>query len=548
MRKPFIYSAIIIAALLIGWSILWKPAVWSFVIFGPLLILGIYDLLQKRHTIERNFPIFGRLRFLMEDLRPKIYQYFIESDTNGTPFNRQNRSVIYQRAKMVDDTRPFGTELDVYENGYEWLNHSIGALDHSKLHLSPRVMVGGPACKQPYEASVFNISAMSFGSLSQNAILALNSGAKIGNFAHNTGEGGLSHYHLQPGGDIIWQIGTGYFSCRNSDGTINYEAFAERAVLPQVKMIEIKLSQGAKPGHGGILPAAKVTPEIAKIRLVEMGMDVISPPYHTAFSNPIEMMHFVQKLRELSGGKPIGFKLCVGHKSEFLAICKAMIKTGIYPDFITVDGGEGGTGAAPLEFSNSVGMPLREALAFVYDALTGFDLKQHIKIIASGKVATGFDLVKNFALGADMCNSARGMMFALGCIQALECNRNTCPTGVATQDKSLMKGLVVEDKKARVANFQKQTVSSAIQMIGAAGLKHPDDIHRMFIYRRVSHSEIKTYAELFPYAPKGSLLKTPYPFSFETDMAISSADSFVPDYGKISFVDIKEASAFVGND
>ncbi|MDB5109310.1 MAG: FMN-binding glutamate synthase family protein [Mucilaginibacter sp.] len=545
MRKLFIVSSIIIIAVLTGWSILWPPAVWSFVIFGPLFILGFYDLLQKRHTIERNFPVFGRLRFLMEDLRPKIYQYFIESDTNGTPFNRQNRSVIYQRAKKVDDTSPFGTELDVYQNGYEWLNHSIAAIDHSKLDLSPRIIVGGPACKQPYSASVFNISAMSFGSLSQNAILALNSGAKIGNFAHNTGEGGLSHYHLQPGGDIIWQIGTGYFSCRHHDGTINYEAFAERAVLPQVKMIEIKLSQGAKPGHGGILPAAKVTPEIAKIRLVEMGEDVISPPTHTAFSNPVAMMYFIKKLRDLSGGKPVGFKLCVGHKSEFLSICKAMIKTGIYPDFITVDGGEGGTGAAPLEFANSIGMPLREALAFVYDALTGFDLKKHIKIIASGKVATGFDLVKNFALGADMCNSARGMMFALGCIQALECNSNTCPTGVATQNKSLMKGLVIEDKKTRVANFQKQTVGSAIQMIGAAGLQHPDDIHRMFIYRRVSPSQIQTYAELFPYAPKGSLLNTPYPLNFEMDMAISSAESFVSDYSKVSTVATTEASAYV---
>jgi glutamate synthase domain-containing protein 2 len=348
------------------------------------------------------------------------------------------------------------------------------------------------------------------------------------------------------GGDIIWQLGTGYFSCRHADGTFNYDAFAERAVLPQVKMIEIKLSQGAKPGHGGILPAAKVTPEIARIRLVEMGQDVVSPPHHTAFGTPLEMMAFIQKLRDLSGGKPVGFKLCVGHKSEFLAICKAMIKTGIYPDFITVDGGEGGTGAAPLEFANSVGMPLREALAFVYDALTGFDLKKHIKIIASGKVATGFDLVKNFALGADMCNSARGMMFALGCIQALECNKNTCPTGVATQDKSLVKGLVVEDKKVRVANFQKETVSSAMQMLGAAGLKHPDDIHRSFIYRRVSPNQIMTYAQLFPYIPKGSLLQTPHPINFEYDMAVSSEQSFVPDYGKVGEVELGGASAFAG--
>jgi len=547
MRKLFIISAVIILVLVTAWTIIWPPAVWSFLLIGPVFIIGVYDLVQKKHSIVRNFPVFGHLRFLMEELRPKIYQYFIESDTNGTPFNRQNRSVIYQRAKKVDDTRPFGTELDVYENGYEWLNHSISALDHHALDLSPRVKVGGPDCAQPYSASVYNISAMSFGSLSENAILALNGGAKIGGFAHNTGEGGLSDYHLQPNGDIIWQIGTGYFSCRNTDGTFDEDAFAKRAVLPQVKMIEIKLSQGAKPGHGGILPAAKVTPEIARIRLVQMGQDVVSPPYHTAFNNPIGLMDFIKKLRELSGGKPIGFKLCVGHKSEFLAICKAMIKTNTYPDFITVDGGEGGTGAAPLEFANSVGMPLREALAFIYDALTGFDIKKHIKLIASGKVATGFDLVKNFALGADMCNSARGMMFALGCIQALECNMNTCPTGVATQDKGLMRGLVVDDKKVRVANFHKQTVSSAIQMIGAAGMKKPCDLHRMFIYRRVNASQIQTYAELFPYIPKGSLLNTPYPQSFEMDMTLSSADTFVPDYSKVSQVELTTSSAYVQN-
>jgi glutamate synthase domain-containing protein 2 len=536
MRKLFIVSSVIILLVLGGWTILWKPAVWSFVIIGPIILVGVYDLFQQKHSIVRNFPVFGHLRFLAEELRPKVYQYFVESDTDGTPFNRQSRSVIYQRAKKVDDTSPFGTELDVYQNGYEWLNHSIAAIDHKELNSAPRVVIGGPQCTQPYSASVYNISAMSFGSLSENAILALNGGAKIGGFAHNTGEGGLSDHHLEPGGDIIWQIGTGYFSCRHKDGTFDYNAFAERAVKPQVKLIEIKLSQGAKPGHGGILPAAKVTPEIAKIRLVEMGQDVVSPPGHTAFSTPVEMLHFIQKLRELSGGKPVGFKLCVGHKSEFLAICKAIVKTGIYPDHITVDGGEGGTGAAPLEFANSVGMPLREALAFVYDALTGFNIKKHIRIIASGKVATGFDLVKNFALGADMCNSARGMMFALGCIQALECNKNTCPTGVATQDKSLMKGLVVDDKKVRVANFQKETVASAVQMIGASGLRTPCDLHRAYIYRRISANQIQTYAELFPYIPIGSLLQTPYPAQFEFDMAISSEDTFVPDYSKVGSV------------
>jgi glutamate synthase domain-containing protein 2 len=547
MRKLFIFSAIMIVVIILLWSIIWPNVLWSFVFFGPVLLLGVYDMFQKKHSITRNFPVLGHFRFLLEEIRPEIYQYFIESDTNGTPFSRQYRSVIYQRAKKDDDTRPFGTQLDVYGNGYEWLNHSISAIDHSKLNMDPRVLVGGPQCKQPYSASVYNISAMSFGSLSANAILALNAGAKINNFAHNTGEGGLSHYHLQPGGDIIWQIGTGYFSCRNKDGSFCEEAFAERAILPQIKMIEIKLSQGAKPGHGGVLPAAKVTPEVAKIRLVHIGEDVISPPAHTAFNNPIGLLNFIQKLRDLSGGKPVGFKLCVGHKSEFLAICKAMIKTGIYPDFITVDGGEGGTGAAPLEFANSIGMPLREALAFVYDALTGFDLKKHIKLIASGKVATGFDLVKNFAVGADMCNSARGMMFALGCIQALVCNNNTCPTGVATQDKNLTKGLVVEEKKTRVANFHKQTVSSAIDMIGAAGMQKPCDLHRMFIYRRVNGSHIQTYAELFPYIPKGSLLNTPYPQSFEMDMTLSSAETFVPDYSKVSQVELTTSSAYVQN-
>ncbi len=363
--------------------------------------------------------------------------------------------------------------------------------------------------------------------------MALNAGAKIGNFAHNTGEGGLSAHHLEPGGDITWQIGTGYFSCRNQDGTFNYEAYAERAVLPQVKMIELKLSQGAKPGHGGILPAAKVTEEIAKIRLVAMGEDVVSPPGHSAFNTPLEMVDFLQKLRELSGGKPVGFKLCIGHRSEFIAICKAMVSKGNYADFITVDGGEGGTGAAPLEFSDSVGMPLRDALAFVYDVLTGFKLKTHIKVIASGKVATGFDLVKNFALGADACNSARGMMMALGCIQALECNSNTCPTGVATQDKDLMRGLVITDKKVRVANFHNETVESAVQLMGAAGISHPDDLHRWHIHRRISPNLIESYYDTFPYIPAGSLLNEPYPEKYRFLMQISSPDTFVPNFGVV---------------
>jgi glutamate synthase domain-containing protein 2 len=546
MRKAFVA----IAAFLVAFTIvlgLWHPFLWWMFIFtGPFVVLGIYDLYQPKHSIVRNFPVFGRLRYFMEDLRPKIYQYFVESDTNGKPFSRLNRSLIYQRAKKENDTIAFGTQLDVYENGYEWLSHSIAAISHHELDPNPRVMIGGPDCKQPYSASIFNISAMSFGSLSQNAILALNGGAKMGSFAHNTGEGGISDYHALPGGDLIWQIGTGYFGCRHHDGTFNYEAFAERSKAENVKMIEIKLSQGAKPGHGGILPAKKVTPEIARIRLVKEGYDVISAPAHSAFSTPLEMMDFVKKLRELSGSKPVGFKLCIGRKSEFFAICKAMVETGIYVDFITVDGGEGGTGAAPQEFSNAVGMPLREGVAFVYDILSGFGLKKHIKIIASGKIASGFDIVKNIALGADLCNSARGMMFALGCIQALECNSNTCPTGVATQDESLMKGLVVEDKTVRVFNFHRLTVQSAVELLGAAGLKHPHQLTRAYVNRRTSPNIMQSYMETFPYVPEGCLTQTPYPSQFELGMALSTSASFAPTDYKVSSVDYQTASSHQG--
>ncbi|WGQ11726.1 FMN-binding glutamate synthase family protein [Pedobacter gandavensis] len=544
MRKAFIAIAAFLVSATLMISFAWPPFYWAFIFIGPIILLGIYDLYQPKHSIVRNYPVLGRLRYLAEDLRPKVYQYFVESDTNGKPFSRLNRSLIYQRAKRENDTIPFGTQLDVYENGYEWLSHSIAAISHTELDEDPRVLVGGPECKQPYSASIYNISAMSFGSLSQNAILALNGGAKLGNFAHNTGEGGISDYHAGPGGDLIWQIGTGYFGCRHHDGTFNFEAFGEKAKTAQVKMIEIKLSQGAKPGHGGILPAKKVTPEIARIRLVKEGFDVISPPAHSAFKTPLELVAFVQKLRELSEGKPIGFKLCIGRRSEFFAICKAMSETGIYVDFITVDGGEGGTGAAPQEFSNAVGMPLREGVAFVYDVLTGFNLKQHIKIIASGKVASGFDLIKNIALGADLCNSARGMMFALGCIQALECNSNTCPTGVATQDPSLMKGLVVEDKKVRVHNFHKLTVGSAVELLGAAGLQHTYQLSRAYINRRIAPNVMQSYMETFPYIPEGSLLKTPYPLRFELGMALSTSSSFAPTDYKVSIVDYAHANSF----
>lgn len=506
MRRIFIWVSISITALILLAAYFWVYALLAFLLVGPFMYMGFADMLQQKQSIKRNFPLVGRLRYVLEKIRPEIYQYFIESDTNGTPISRNERSVIYQRAKEQIDTTPFGTQLNVYLEGYEWMSHSIQPIDFQKLDHHPRILFGGGQCLQPYSMSVLNVSAMSFGSLSQNAIEALNGGAKIGGFAHNTGEGGISPYHLKQGGDLIWQIGTGYFGARSPQGGFSEEAFAANAARPAVKMIEIKLSQGAKPGHGGILPAIKNTPEIAAIRLVTPGTTVYSPPSHSAFSTPMELIRFIEKLRVLSGGKPVGFKLCIGIKSEFIAICKAMKQLDSYPDFITVDGGEGGTGAAPPEFSNSVGMPLLDALAFADNVLHGFGIRDRLRLIASGKILTGFHIVRAMALGADTCNSARAMMISLGCIQSLQCNKNTCPTGVATQDPALMKGLVVQDKKQRVANFHKHTIESFVELIGAAGIDHPSKISRSHIYRRVFMNLIKSYEEIFPTVPDGSFL------------------------------------------
>jgi glutamate synthase domain-containing protein 2 len=527
MRKSFVLLSILASAGVIVWSYFWIDALLAFIIIVPIIYIGVVDMIQTRQSIRRNFPVLGRLRYVFEDLRPKIQQYFVESDTDGAPINRNERSVIYQRAKKQIDTIPFGTQLNVYAEGYEWMTHSISPADFHKLDHNPRIRFGGKDCKQPYDLSVLNVSAMSFGSLSKNAILALNAGAKIGGFAHNTGEGGLSPYHLEPGGDVIWQIGTGYFGARDKAGAFNDDAFKANAIKPNVKMIEIKLSQGAKPGHGGILPGKKNTPEIAAIRLVEPGTTVFSPPYHSAFSSPIELIKFIEKLRNLSGGKPVGFKLCIGRKSEFLSICKAMVQLNSYPDFITVDGGEGGTGAAPPEFTNYVGMPLLDALAFVDNSLRGFGVRDEVKLIASGKILTGFHILRAMALGADSTSCARAMMMALGCIQALECNKNTCPTGVATQDQYFMKGLVVEDKKVRVANYHKNTVESFVELMGAAGMTHPDQINRSHVYRRVFMNLVKTYEEIYPTIPDGCLLDGgDVPFDFEDYLKKSSAKSF----------------------
>jgi glutamate synthase domain-containing protein 2 len=524
MRRLFIILSVLVLAAVGGIALVWPPIIWSLVVIGPLILLGIADMAQDKQAIRRNFPIIGHGRYLMELIRPEINQYFVESNTDGKPFSRNDRSVVYQRAKGELDTLPFGTQRDVYAVGYEWINHSLAPAQPD--HSAERVMVGGPDCKQPYSASIFNVSGMSYGSLSANAVLALNAGAKMGNFYHSTGEGGLSRYHLEPGGDVVWQIGTGYFSCRNKDGTFNESEFAKRATLPNVKMIELKLSQGAKPGHGGILPAKKLTPEIVEIRGVEPGKDVISPPAHTSFSTPRGMMEFIKRLRDASGGKPTGFKLCVGKRHEFLAIVKAMLETGILPDFITVDGGEGGTGAAPMEFSDFVGTPLNEGLNFVHNSLVGAGVRDRIKVIASGKVNTGFAIATKVALGADMCNAARAMMFALGCIQALRCNSNACPTGVATQDPELVAGLVVEDKSVRVARYHKETVKSFMEVLGAAGLSRPADLKPWYVNRRVSSLDVRTYATIYPQVQPGELVASPPSGMLANVWACASSESF----------------------
>ncbi len=525
MRKHFLFLVASLLVLSVLAIYFWPKALWSWVVLGPFVALGLFDFFQVKRSIPRNFPVLGHARYLLELIRPEIFQYFVESDTEGVPFDRDERSLVYQRAKKERDTVPFGTKENVYATAYEWINHSMAPLHHDPEDL--RIKIGGPDCMQPYSASLLNISAMSYGSLSKNAVLALSMGAKIGGFAHNTGEGGVSPYHIEGGADLIWQIGTGYFGCRNDDGTFSVERYKEQASVPQIKMIELKLSQGAKPGHGGILPAAKLTKEIAAIRKVPMGKDVLSPPGHSSFSNPIELLEFIATLRESSGGKPVGFKLCVGKRREFLAVCKAMVKTGITPDFITVDGGEGGTGAAPLEFSNHMGSPLIEGLIFVHNALVGYSLRERIKVIASGKVTSGFSLLKRLALGADACYSARGMMLALGCIQALKCNSNHCPVGVATQDRWLMAGLDPENKSARVANFHRETIKSLSELLGAIGLATTSDLRPWHVMHRVSPTVTKHYGEIYDFLDDGELLRVPLPPDYKRACEAAAADTFM---------------------
>ncbi len=519
-----------LAAALFGLIFALQGGGWAAVLAllaGALLALGVRDLLQTRHAVLRNYPILGHVRYFFELIRPEIRQYLLESDEEEVPFSRETRAIVYQRSKNVEDKRAFGTKKRVNDAGYQWITHSIRPKKIENTDF--RVRVGGPDCTQPYDLSLYNISAMSFGALSANAILALSRGAKAGGFAHDTGEGGISRYHRQGGGDLIYEIGTGYFGCRDAQGNFDPQKFAEVAADPQVKMVEIKLSQGAKPGQGGVLPAAKISPEIAEARGVPMGQDCISPASHSAFSTPLEFVEFIAQLRGLAQGKPVGFKLCIGHRREFMCIVRAMLETGITPDFIVIDGKEGGTGAAPLEFANHMGMPLVEGLTFAHNTLRGVGLRDRIKLGASGKLVTSFDIARVLALGADWANSARGFMFAVGCIQAQACHTNHCPTGVATQDAGRQRALNVIDKGTRVANFHRNTLKALGDMAGAAGLSHPSQFLPHHFLMREKDRDMVTGEDVFPYMPEGFLLREDDArFGYLVRWRRASSASFMP--------------------
>ena len=524
-RYTVFFLCLLLTAASLALTPFWQGAWIGAFLFGLLSLQGVIDMLQTRHTIQRNYPVIGHIRWMVEFIRPEIRQYLLESDQEAAPFSRSQRSLVYQRAKGDQDDRPFGTLLDVYAVGYEYIAHSTRPVPASDPE-SYRITIGGPQCAKPYSASVFNISAMSFGSLSAAAIRALNRGAKQGGFYHDTGEGSISPYHREGGGDIVWEIASGYFGCRTAEGRFDPDKFAAQAVGDQIKMIEIKLSQGAKPGHGGMLPGAKVTPEIAETRGIPVGVDCISPARHSAFSTPREMMAFIAQLRALSGGKPVGFKLCLGHPWEFMGMVKAMLETGILPDFIVVDGGEGGTGAAPTEFADHIGTPMREGLLFVHNTLTGAGLRDQIKIGVAGRIVSAFDMASILAIGADWCNAARGFMFALGCVQSLSCHTNRCPTGVATQDRRRQQGLSVPDKAERVARFHRQTVKSLSHMLAAAGLSHPDELGPHHLVRRVSATEVRQFAHLHTFLRPGALLKGDCDGFYLDNWTRASADSF----------------------
>ncbi|MFC3783566.1 glutamate synthase domain-containing protein 2 [Sphingopyxis italica] len=521
MRRWLVFPVLLLLA---AFAIWWTPARWTLLLWVPLLLVALYDALQRRHTLRRNYPLIARTRWLFEDLRPFLYSYIVESPFDGRPFTRAERDIVYARAKGDLDAHPFGTELDVYSDEYEWMSHSIAPeIGHDRTR---RVKIGTAQCARPYEAALLNISAMSFGSLGARAIEALNLGARLGNFYHDTGEGGFSPYHRTHGGDIVWELGSGYFGCRDAGGRFDPERFRDRAQDEQIKMIEIKLSQGAKPGHGGVLPGPKVSAEIAATRGIPEGEDCISPAAHSAFATPIEMVEWAAKLRELSGGKPVGIKLCVGQPHEIYAVMKAMIETGIRLDYIIVDGAEGGTGAAPVEFSNRVGMPLREGLIFVRNALVGCGLKEEIRLAASGKVHSGAGLAVNCALGADWSNAARAFMFSLGCIQSLKCHTDMCPTGVATQDPGRQSGLVVEDKAERVRRFQAATVSALWDISCAMGLDDPWAIRPHHLHERLNSARSDSIDRIYTFYERGVLLADPGSVASARYWAMASANSF----------------------
>jgi glutamate synthase domain-containing protein 2 len=516
--------AVVAAFAAIGVAVSVSP--WWWVAAAPLAALGalgVWDLAQRRHAVLRNYPVVGHARFMLEWIRPELQQYFIERNFDGRPFDRDTRSIVYERAKGTAAEEPFGTERDVYRAGYEYLVPSMAP--HKVPEQPPRVRIGGPDCSRPYDMALLNVSAMSFGSLSANAVLALNRGAAAGGFAHDTGEGGLSEYHLRPGGDLVWEIGTGYFGCRTEKGGFDAGEFADKAAHDSVKCVSLKLSQGAKPGIGGVLPGAKVNAEIAGVRGVPQGETVISPPYHQVFSTPRELVRFIARMRELSGGKPAGFKLCPGSRSQFLAVCKAMMEEGTAPDFIIVDGAEGGTGAAPLEFADHVGTPLTEGLITVHNALVGTGLRDRIRIGASGKIATGSDLVKRLVQGADYGNAARAMMFAVGCIQAQRCHTNTCPVGVTTQDPRRARALDVGDKSERVRRLQESTVASALQIMASMGVSDPAQLRPHMLNQRVDPYTVRSYGELFEWLSPGQLLAEP-PAGWAADWEAADPDHF----------------------
>jgi glutamate synthase domain-containing protein 2 len=525
VKQGFVIASVLLLLIIAAWTTIWQPAAWLFIPVVLLILLGVYDVVQRRHTVLRLHPVIGHIRYLFESVRKEIQQYFVESDIDGAPVSREFRSLVYQRAKGARDTRPFGTIFDVYRDGCEWINHSLAPKEIVNHH--PRIIFGEATCSQPYAASPLNISAMSYGALSKTAIMALNKGAKMGGFAHNTGEGGLSPYHQEYSADIIWQIGTGYFGCRDENGGFDADQFQQTASLEVVKMIEIKLSQGAKPGHGGILPAAKLTEEIAEIRHVPMGQDVVSPPAHSTFDSPAGLLKFVAQLRELSGGKPVGFKLCIGRKSEFLGICKAMLETGITADFITVDGSEGGTGAAPIELTNSVGTPLRDGLVFVDRALRGVGLRKKMRLIAAGKAISAFHVIRLLALGADTVNAARAMMFALGCIQSRSCNTDKCPTGIATQNPARYRALDIEDKGQRVFNYHKAMIENLLELLAAAGLEKLEDLRPGHIHQRCSGTDVRHYDDMYPPIPEACLLDdSTIPQNWKDSWARANANSW----------------------